>query len=220
MTHPTPAAPDVLRLTAGIREALSARTAARDEAIGRSRELIRHCAECIRAVHRREWDEAAARLRSVDEGAASLKATVSDLPDLYHSGYTQDALKEVVEAHLTYAIIRDEAAPTREMLGVEPATYLLGMGEAATELRRFVLDTMRRETRHSADAERLLAWMDAIYDELVTYDFPDAVTNGLRRQTDVVRGVLERTRGDLTHSLRQQRLQDALAALEERVQRD
>lgn len=200
-----------------IRAYLTAQTEARDRAINRSRELIRNCAESIRAIHRRDWDTADARLVTVRETADLLRQDVDGYPDLYHTGYTRDALKEMVEAFVTYAIIRGQPLPTRERLGVEPATYLNGLAEAATELRRFILDIMRRTDAHSAEAEHLLDWMDAIYDQLVTFDFPDAITNGLCRQTDVVRSVLERTRGDLTHSLRQQRLQDALARFEERV---
>jgi len=200
-----------------LREDLTARNAARDEAVTQSRELIRHCAECIRSIHRREWAAADEKMAILDDHAAKLKAGVADYPDFYHSGYTQDALKEVVEAHITYAIIRDQPLPSPDELHVESSTYLKGLGEAATELRRFILDIMRRKDQHSEEAERLLDWMDAIYDELVTFDFPDALTHGLRRQTDVVRGVLERTRGDLTHSLRQQRLQDALKQFEDRL---
>ena len=197
-----------------LRTDLTNRNSARDQAISMSRELIRHCAECIRAIHRREWDTADEKLSIVKESAQALKDTVADYPELYHSGYTQDAMKEVVEAHITYAIIREQPLPSLQALNVQSSAYLLGMGEAATELRRFILDIMRREQRHSDEAERLLACMDAIYDQLITFDFPDALTRGLRRQTDVVRGVLERTRGDLTNSLRQQRMQDAIAKFE------
>lgn len=197
-----------------IRAVMTAKSAARDQAIARSRELIRHCSECIRAIHRREWEVADRKLEVIKMAAAEMSAPLVGYPDLYHSGYAQDALKEVVEAFATYAIIRDHPLPTPETLGVEAATYLNGMAEAATELRRFILDIMRLDFAHSAEAERLLNWMDTIYDQLVTFDFPDAITNGLRRQTDVVRGVLERTRGDLTTSFRQQRLQDAFQRLE------
>jgi translin len=197
-----------------IREAMRTKNTARDTAINTSRELIRHCAECIRAIHRREFSQAEDKLTIIKTVAADLKRGVIGYPDLYHSGYSQDALKEVVEAFATYAIIRDQPLPTPESLDVEAATYLNGLAEAATELRRFILDIMRREDAHSDEAERLLGWMDAVYDQLVTFDFPDAITNGLRRQTDVVRGVLERTRGDLTTSLRQQKLQDALQRME------
>ena len=200
-----------------VRERMNNLNEARDKAIVQSRELIRHCAECIRAIHRREWDFVQEKLGIVVDRADELRAVVADYPELYHTGYTQDALKEVVEAHVTYAIIKGETLPTMAALDVEGSTYLLGMAEAATELRRFILDIMRHEERHSAEAERLLEWMDDIYGQLITFDFPDALTHGLRRQTDIVRGVLERTRGDLTASLRQQKLQDALARFEERV---
>lgn len=203
--------------TEHIRAEMNELNSARDKAITQSRELIRHCAECIRAIHRREWDNVTEKLAVVQERASELKAVVASYPELYHSGYTQDALKEVVEAHVTYALIHDHPLPSADELGVVGSTYLKGLGEAATELRRFILDIMRRNERHSDEAERLLHWMDDIYGELITFDFPDALTHGLRRQTDIVRGVLERTRGDLTASLRQQRMQDALAAFEQKM---
>ncbi len=208
---------DLNDISASIRAQFVAKNSARDTAIAASRELIRHCSEAIRAVHRREWDNAEAKLAVAQGAADDLRAGVANYPDLYHSGYTSDALKEVVEAFATYAIIRDQPLPTPELLNVEGNIYLNGLAEAATELRRFILDILRRPDGDSAEAERLLDWMDAIYDELVTFDFPDAITGDLRRRTDVVRGVLERTRGDLTTTLQQQRLQDALKRFEART---
>ncbi len=130
-------------------------------------------------------------------------------PALLHAGYTQDALKEYAEAHLTLALVRGASLPTAEELQVEPAAYLNGLAEAASELRRYVLDALRKGD--TGDCERLLGAMDEVYSLLVTVDYPDAVTGGLRRTTDALRAVLERTRGDLTVSLRQEQL---LAALE------
>ncbi|MFZ4816680.1 MAG: haloacid dehalogenase, partial [Phototrophicaceae bacterium] len=194
----------------GIRERFSARSDARDQAIARSREVIRLCSESIRATHRSEWDTAQTKLTAVQAAADIMRGMVDDYADLYHAGYTQDALKEVCEAYITYALIRGESLPTPQTLKVEDSTYLLGLAEAATELRRYILDLMRRDDENLPEAERLLGWMDAIYEELVTMDFPDAITNGLRRQTDVVRGVLERTRGDLTTTVQHLRLRRAL----------
>ncbi len=208
---------DLGSISESIRSAFVAKNSARDRAISASRELIRHCSEAIRAVHRREWDAAQAKLAVASSAADELRAVVANYPDLYHSGYTSDALKEVVEAFATYAIIRDQELPTPESLNVGGSIYVNGLAEAATELRRFILDILRREDGDSAEAERLLNWMDAIYDELVTFDFPDAITGDLRRRTDVVRGVLERTRGDLTTTIQQQRLQEALKLVEKRV---
>lgn len=201
---------DLNTICEDIRADMMVRNAARDEAIARSRELIRHCAEGIRAIHRREWDKAEGKLATAQAGADELRGGLVNYPDLYNTGYTQDALKEVVEAFCTMAMVRNLPLPTPNSLQVEGSTYLNGIAEAATELRRFILDILRREDADLPEAERLLECMDDVYDQLVTFDFPDAITGGLRRQTDIVRGVLERTRGDLTTTVQQQRLQAAL----------
>jgi translin len=207
---------DILdRITDQVRETFEAKNAARDAAINQSRTLIRVCANAIRAVHRHEWETAQTRLHAAHQEANVLRAQVADFPDLYHSGYTQDALKEYVEAFATYAMVRGDTLPTPESLGVESATYLNGLAEAASELRRQILDIIRKG--HSDEAERLLETMDIIYGSLLTFDFHDAITGGLRRRVDSLRGVLERTRGDVTSSLRQQKLQRALAELEARI---
>jgi translin len=198
-----------------IRERLEARNNARERALERSRRLIRDCANAIRAVHRQEWQAADERLETARRAALELIEGVADYPDLYHAGYTQDALKDYVEAFATYAMVRDTPLPGPDDLHVEDATYLKGLAEAASELRRHVLDIIRHD--HSQEAERLLDWMDTVYGTLMTFDFPDAITGGLRRSVDALRGVLERTRGDLTNSLGQQRLRQALSDFEQRL---
>jgi translin len=198
-----------------IRTELEMKNAARDAALTQSRLLIRHCAGTIKAVHRKMWDEAEAGLQTIKEAAAGLTDSVKDYPDLYHSGYTQDALKEYVEAFVTYALVRGEPLPGAEELAVPGSTYLNGLAEAASEMRRTILDIIRKD--HDEKAEQLLEDMDTIYNLLMTFDFPDAITYGLRRRVDSLRGVAERTRGDLTNSLRQKRLQKALSNLEERL---
>ena len=149
------------------------------------------------------------------EAAAELGSGLADFPDLYYAGYTQDAMKEYVEACITYAIIYEEPWPTPKALGVESAAYLQGMAEAVGELRRRILDIIRRGQLE--EGERILAVMEEIYSVLVTVDFPNALTGGLRRLTDMVRGVLERTRGDLTMAIRQEALRRALEEFESRL---
>lgn len=205
-------------ISSTIRDELEAQNAARDDALARSRELIRDCANAIKAIHRENWEQAQEGLRTARETARSLTDGVADFPDLYHSGYTQDALKEYVEAYVTYALVRGTDLPTAQELGVPGSTYLNGLAEAATEIRRTILDIIRED--HTEEAESLLDGMDSIYNVLMTFDFPDALTYGLRRRVDILRGVLERTRGDLTNSLRQQRLRQALRDLEERLNLD
>lgn len=197
-----------------IRANFDAKNVARDLALARSRELIRHCANAIRAAHRNDFAEAGQLLLTAQELAASLAADLADYPDLYYAGYSQDALKEFAEANITVSLVQGHDLPEPEQLGVEYPAYLNGMGEAAGELRRYALDALRNGD--ITTAEKMLSAMDEIYDTLVTIDFPDALTAGLRRTTDMVRGVLERTRGDLTVAVRQQKLEEALKDFESR----
>ena len=206
---------DLDSIAEGIRAALVEKNGVRDATLARSRELIRLCALSIRATHREEFDEAERLLGEARRAAAAMAAALADHPDLYHTGYTQDALKEVVEATAVYAIVRGRPLPGPGELGVAAAAYLNGLAEAATELRRRALDVIRQD--RTDEAERLLAVMDDIYGELVTMDFPDAITGGLRRATDILRGVLERTRGDLTATIQQEKLKKALREFEGRA---
>ena len=187
----------------------------RDGTLSRSRSLIRDCAHCIRAMHRHELARAEEMLAAIRRDAQEMVEPLADFPDLYHTGYTQDALKELVEAHLLYAFITDSPLATPSDLAVTGATYLKGLTEAATEMRRFALDLMRQD--RVEEAAPFLTMMDEIYSLLVTVDFADAITGGLRRQTDVLRGVLERTRGDLTTAMRQETMRAALRRVEERL---
>jgi translin len=188
--------------------AFEARTKARDQALAQARQLTRHAAHAIRAIHRDEYDLASEHLTAARQIVDSLKGDLACYPDLYYAGYTQDAIKEFAEASITCALIQNRSLPLPEDMGLEYATYLNGLAEVTGELRRRCLDILRQG--YSQEAERLLSCMDDIYDLLVTLDYPDAITNGLRRQTDLVRGILERTRGDLTTSFREQRLQQSM----------
>jgi len=199
-----------------IHKAFEARTVARDRALSQARTLIRHSARAIRAVHRGERSLALEYIQAAAELVSSLQTDLSEYPDLYHAGYTQDALKEYAEANIVYALLDGEAIPTPEMLGVEFSTYIKGLAESVGEMRRRCLDILR--DGYSAEAERLLVHMDDIYGVLVTMDYPDAITGGLRRLTDIVRGINERTRGDLTLSLRQEQLEKSLRSLESRLE--
>jgi translin len=184
------------------------RTAARDQALTQARQLTRLSAHTIRAIHRDDSEQAEELLMEARILTLNIQRDLASYPDLYYAGYTQDAIKEFAEASLTCALIENRPLPQPEELGIEYATYLNGLAETIGELRRKCLDILRMG--YSEDAERLLNAMDDIYNVLVTMDYPDAITSGLRRQTDLVRGIIERTRADLTLSLREQHLQEAL----------
>ena len=194
-----------------IRQNFDVQTAKRDEALKQARQLTRACSLAIRAVHRDDREAMEETLTEAQNLADKLRDELKAFPDLFFAGYTQDALKEFVEANVTCALIQNQPLQTPEELGVEDATYLNGLAEVVGELRRRTLDILR--SGYSEEAERLLGHMDEIYSVLVTMDYPDAITNGLRRQTDLARGILEKTRGDVTFSLRGAQLADAIRNL-------
>ncbi|MHC1782042.1 MAG: haloacid dehalogenase [Anaerolineaceae bacterium] len=197
------------------RKVFEDRTLTREQALALARQITRNSAHTIRAIHRNEAEPARELLQNAFSLVEQTKTLLANYPDLYYAGYTQDAIKEFVEASITSALIQNQSLPGPEQLDVEMATYLNGLAEVTGELRRRCLDILRQG--YSEEAERLLGLMDEIYLLLVTLDFPDAVTNGLRRQTDLVRGIVERTRGDLTISLRTRNLEQAMQELTRRL---
>lgn len=180
----------------------------RDRALSEGRQVVRLSANSVRAVHRNDFAEAKALLADAQRMIQALTAALTDHPSIYWAGYVQDAMKEYAEAQITYAVVNHADIPGPADLGVEDAPYLNALAESASELRRDVLDRLRADDL--ARGEDLLAQMDAIYDVLITVDFPDAITGGLRRTTDQLRAVLERTRADLTIAITQKRLQQSL----------
>ena len=194
-------------------EQLNTRHGAREKALSISRSVIRFSANAIRAVHRREFEEAA---NLITEARNKLKETEdirSANPEIYYAGFLSDARKEFCEANVTLAVIAGRELPFPDDLEVDATDYLNGIAEVIGELRRYILDALRQD-QSVDECEHFMEVMDEIYGVLVMVDFPEAVTGGLRRSTDAMRGVLERTRGDLTMSLRQRRLELQLAEWE------
>jgi translin len=184
----------------------------RDRALNEGRQVIRLSANTVRAIHRGEIEAARETLSAARTLLSELAESLTGYGAIYWAGYVQDAMKEFAEANLTLAIVEGASLPSPAELGVEDAAYLNAMAEAASELRRLILDLLRGDDLPRA--EQLLTVMDDIYSLLITVDFPDAVTGGLRRTTDQLRAVLERTRGDVTVTLNQRRLERVLTESE------
>jgi translin len=203
---------DLEPIEAWARAELDHKNTAREQALRWSRELVRACANSIRAVHRRELDAAEQLLAQASDLNAQICSLLADMGDIYWTGYVQDAQKELVEASCTLALVKGAPLPDPRALGIAPAPFVNGLAEAVGEMRRYLLDMLRRGELEGC--ERLLGAMDDIYSLLVTLDYPDALTGGLRRTTDSTRGILERTRGDLTLALRQDALVAAIRSAE------
>ncbi|MGI8616157.1 MAG: haloacid dehalogenase [Actinomycetota bacterium] len=199
---------DLSELARSIQSRLDAKNAAREHALPAARRSIRASANAIRAIHRLEFDAAKSLIAdsraALDEGLAAVEGQA----DIRHAGYLQDAQKEYAEANLTLALVTGSNLPGPTELEVEDASYLGGMSDAIGEGRRRLLDLLR--TGDVQQAEQLLSAMEEMYGVLVTMDYPDAITMNLRRATDVSRSLIEKTRGDLSISVVQKDLRDAL----------
>jgi translin len=191
-----------------VRADFASKNEAREKALPLCREAIRFSANAIRAVHRNEFDAAQELVNKAGAQVHTAKDSLREHQDIYFAGFVHDAQKEFAEASITLALISGRPMPTPEQLDVELPAFLNGMGEAVGELRRHLLDTLRGGD--VAQCETWLRAMDEMYSVMVTVDYPDAMTGGLRRTTDSVRGILEKTRGDLTLSVQQRRLEDRL----------
>lgn len=196
---------------------LTLKHAARERALPKSRAAIRCCANSIRATHRQEFQAAEALMAQAATLLAEMATDLQDHQDIYYAGFVQDAQKEYAEAASFAALTQHRPLPTASELSIGHAAYLNGLAEAVGELRRYVLDQLRRG--HLDDCELFLHYMDDIYALLITVDFPDAITAGLRRTTDATRGILEKTRGDLTATLNQAHLERSMLALQQELQK-
>ena len=199
-----------------LRDSLDATNRAREQALRLSREIIQYSSRAIRSVHRGETEKARELTLEARNRVKAVRAALALHPEVFFAGYVHDSQKEYVEAEAMLAITGGCRIPSHIELGIEPAAYLNGIAEAASESRRYVLDRLR--TGDMISAEAVLKVMDDIYYELIGIDYPDAITGGLRRTTDSLRAVLERTRGDLTLTLANRRLEVALEHAAKRAQ--
>lgn len=207
---------DLGPLTEGLRAQLDAKTAAREQGLTSSRNAVRSCGNAIRAMHRYEFDAALLLVEEAQSHLDIARSALAEHPDMLHAGFVHDAEKELAEARVTYALVTQAVMPSPEDVGVSPAAFLKGMAESIGELRRHLLDLLRKGELKRC--EELLAAMDDLYFVLVSMDYPDGITFGLRRLTDVARSIIERTRGDFTTSTIQYELRDALEDHASRIQ--
>lgn len=199
-----------------IRADFATKDVAREKSLRLGREIIRHSAAAIRAAHRKDFEDSGACLDTARDLVEEMKETLAPYNDLRNAGFAHDSQKEYAEGRVTLALMNGKPVPDPESLGVTDAAYLHGLAEAVGEVRRHLLDGMR--SGDLTRCEELLANMDDIYGMLLTMDFTDALTYGLRRATDVTRGILEKTRSELTLIVRQRELEQKIQAYMERDQ--
>lgn len=207
--------PSADELAEEISRHLEEKDQAREEALALTRVVVRRSGAAIRSVHRGELDRALDLADRAGEDLAAILNLLKEHPDVRYSGLVDGAEQEYAEARIVYALITEERIPHPREVGVEMTSYLAGLGDAVGELRRHILDLIR--LGRPEEGEVHLAAMEEIYHLLMSLDYPDAVTKGMRRKGDVARSLLDRTRGDLTNAIGQRRLEAELKEVEERL---
>ena len=186
---------------------------AREEAFRLSREVIRLCSSSIRSVHRSDKASAERLMSEAALGLERIREVLKDHQDVRYAGFVDGAEQEYAEARCVYSITTRHEILSADEMGVEPVNYLAGLGDVTGELRRHILDLIR--TGRATEGEYFLGMIEEIYYLLMLFDYPDAITHGLRRKSDLARSMLERTRRDLTNALELAKMQESLCSFRE-----
>lgn len=207
-------------IAAEIQQDFEAKDKAREIGLSLSREVVRTCGTAIRHIHRGDIEKAAMLLEDARGALEDIDLQLADHPDIYYSGFVEHAQQEFVECAVVHQLLTKEnnndTLPSPQELGVTYAAYLNGLGDVVGELRRHILDLIRQDIPQ--DGDQFLDIMDDMYSTLMMFDYPDAITRGLRRKSDVARSLIERTRGDLTNAIRQQKLEQTMKKFESRFE--
>lgn len=204
---------DMKKICDHIRDRLEAMDQARETTLTTARKVTRNSGDSIKAIHREQWEQAERLMQETRELVEGMKASLKDFPEIYYSGYVEDAQVEFAEVSILYAVLHDAQVPTPPDLKIGNVAYLKGVGDATGELRRHILDLIRKG--RPEEGQKYLDIMDEYYTQMMSFDYPDAIMHGLRKKTDVARSLIERTRGDLTNALQIKELETSMKQFEQ-----
>ncbi|MGA9188590.1 MAG: haloacid dehalogenase [Methanosarcina sp.] len=206
-------------ISALIRENFEAKDSVREDGLKISREIVRECRTATFALHGQDFEKANRSIKAAGKALEKLEVLFEGHADIYHAGFVEHAQQEYSEVSVLSSLLKEEGKakkiPSPQELEVEYAAYLNGLGDVVGELRRHVLDLIRKESFEKAEV--FLGIMENIHAVLMDFDYPDAITRGLRRKTDVSRALIEKTRGDVVNAIGQKKLETAMRKLESRL---
>jgi len=206
-------------ISAKIRENFEAKDSVREDGLKISREIVRECRTATFALHGQDFEKANNSIEAAGKALEKLEILFKGYADIYYAGYVEHAQQEYSEVSVLRSLLKKEGEsknlPSPDDLRVEYAAYLNGLGDVVGELRRHVLDLIRRDSFEKAEV--FLGIMENIHAILMDFDYPDAITKGLRRKTDVSRALIEKTRGDVVNAISQKKLETAMLNLESRL---
>ncbi len=206
-------------ISSRIKDKLEEKDKVRENTIIISRNIVRNCRSAMYNLHRNKMDEAKSLIMDTSEMLEKTHFLRNDHPDIYYSGFLEHAQQEFTECMIVYSILSNKKEnlliPGPDELCVSEIAYLNGLGDVSGELRRHILDLIRAGTPEKGEVH--LQLMEKIANCLMMFDYPDAMTHGLRHKTDITRSIIEKTRGDLTNAMRQQKLEKAMKDFEKMI---
>ncbi len=170
----------------------------RETSLTISRAIVRDCSKSIRFIHRSDIKGAEEFIDSAKKKITELKKLTENVSEISFAGYVLDAEREYVEAVLFYVYESKGYIEPFEKFNVHPSSYIQGIGDTIGEWRRKALDHLRN--LELVKSESYLNIMEEGLGILNELDYPDALTGGLRRYADNARGIIERTRSDITNA--------------------
>ncbi len=157
-----------------------------DEYLRDERGVVRLCARSIKEVHRGDLD-AALKL------AKEAKERMDGLPRI--EGRGKHVEQEYAEALALISVAKGEEIPDHATMGVSAQGYLLGLADAIGEIKRLIIEELRKG--ETALAQGHFSRMEEIYAEIGHLHFSSAALPEFRRKQDVARMQLEDARGKL-----------------------
>ncbi len=196
----------------GIDDKLDDKDTVRELVMKSSRAIRRISKNVIQEIHRGE--NCKGKLQEALEEVTKIKSIVDDHPELYHAGFLRNGFQELAEAHILLAISKGEEPKSPEELEITPSSYVLGLADVVGELRRMVLDELSEGNVEKA--REIHEKMEEIKNMIMEFDYPNAVLP-IRNKQDMARNLVEKTRGDITNSMENERLREKMEELKQEL---
>jgi translin len=180
----------------------------REQLIKESRDIIILCSQSIISLHQGHIQESQLKLDKAKDLYFSLKTLAQT--DLLR--YLSMSEQELVECSLLMSIVKNEALPGLDEIGVSSQAYLFGILDCIGEIKRMVYDMVRLDRYDQA--EYLFTVMQEIYREIYPFSIYDNIVSGIRKKLDICKILIENTRELITEEARRSIIIESLKKLD------
>jgi translin len=175
-----------------IRGYLDERDMEREKLIVISRDVIRLSGNAIVLIEKGDFKGAEENINKMKELVEVFLSELKNFPELYYSGIAYNMLTEYAEAILLFHIMNENNIISYKEMNISPVPYLLGLGDVIGEIRRVIIDMIRKEDFENA--WKLFEIMEEVFFQLSNMDYPDALVPGLRHKVDTARRLIDDTK--------------------------